>query len=101
MEEKEKVFCPVNGWDCPYWRKDGQCGMIEDEGCHPREECDDYAMKGTIIYILCYISQNKNLKNIIESYNYTYFFNSDILSYISCADISINLFIFGVPIITT
>jgi hypothetical protein len=44
MEEKEKVFCPVNGWDCPYWRKDGQCGMIEDEGCHPREECDDYAM---------------------------------------------------------
>ena len=42
------------------------------------QECDDYAMKGTIIYILCYISQNKNLKNIIESYNYTYFFNSDI-----------------------
>lgn len=43
-EKKEKVFCPVNGWDCPYWRKDGQCGMIEDEGCHPRNECDDYAM---------------------------------------------------------
>ena len=41
-------------------------------------ECDDYAMKGTIVYILCYISQNKNLKNIIESYNYTYFFNTDI-----------------------
>ena len=39
----EKIFCPVNGWNCPYWRKDGQCGMIEDEGCHPREECDDYA----------------------------------------------------------
>ena len=42
------------------------------------QECDDYAMKGTIIYILCYISQNYNLKNIIESYNYTYFFNTDI-----------------------
>ena len=42
------------------------------------QECDDYAMKGTIIYILCYISQNKNLKNVIESYNYTYFFNTDI-----------------------
>ena len=42
------------------------------------QECDDIAMKGTIIYILSYISQNKNLKNIIESYNYTYFFNSDI-----------------------
>ena len=35
-------------------------------------------MKGTIIYILCYISQNKNIKNIIESYNYTFFFNTDI-----------------------
>ena len=42
------------------------------------QECDDYAMKGTIIYILCYISQNKNIKNIIESYNYTFFFNTDI-----------------------
>ena len=42
------------------------------------QECDDYAMKGTIIYILCYISQNKNLRNIIESYNYRYFFNTDI-----------------------
>ena len=40
--------------------------------------CNDYAMKGTIIYILCYISQNKNIKNIIESYNYKYFFNTDI-----------------------
>lgn len=35
--EKEKVFCPVNGWDCPYWRKDGSC-TIEN----PAEECDDY-----------------------------------------------------------
>ena len=40
--------------------------------------CDDFAMKGTIIYILCYISQNKNLRNIIESFNYRYFFNTDI-----------------------
>jgi hypothetical protein len=40
--------------------------------------CNDYAMKGTIIYILCYISQNKNIKDIIESYNYKYFFNTDI-----------------------
>ena len=42
------------------------------------QECDDYAMKGTILYILCFISQNQNLKEIIESYNYTYFFNTDI-----------------------
>lgn len=43
MNEEEKIFCPVNGWDCPYWRKDGTCGMTEDEGCHPLDECDDYA----------------------------------------------------------
>ena len=42
------------------------------------KQCDDYAMKGTILYILCYISQNKNLKYIIDSYNYSYFPNTDI-----------------------
>ena len=41
-------------------------------------ECDDFAMKGTITYVLCYISQNKTLKNIIESNNYTFFFNTNI-----------------------
>ena len=35
-------------------------------------------MKGTISYILSYISQNKNIKNILESYDYSYFFNTDI-----------------------
>ena len=42
------------------------------------KQCDDYAMKGTISYILSYISQNKNIKNILESYDYSYFFNTDI-----------------------
>ena len=42
------------------------------------KQCDDFAMKGTISYILSYISQNKNIKNILESYDYTYFFNTDI-----------------------
>ena len=23
--EEEKFYCPVNGWDCPYWCKDGTC----------------------------------------------------------------------------
>ena len=23
---KGKIYCPVNGWDCPYY-KDGECGM--------------------------------------------------------------------------
>ena len=41
-------------------------------------ECKDYAMKGSIIYVLSYISQNKNFKNILESLNYKYFFSTDI-----------------------
>lgn len=32
------VYCPVNGWDCPYYKKDGVC-TIEN----PYENCDDYA----------------------------------------------------------
>lgn len=36
-----KIFyCPVNGWDCPYWKTNGTCGMV-DEGDDPTLECDD------------------------------------------------------------
>ena len=35
---EEKIFCPVNGWDCPYWCKDGSC-VLENV----KDECDDYA----------------------------------------------------------
>ena len=38
----KKIYCPINGWDCPYWRKDGTCSMGEEEGVHLKEECDDY-----------------------------------------------------------
>ena len=41
--ENKKIYCPVNGWDCPYWKEDGTCSMKEEEGVHPKEECDDYA----------------------------------------------------------
>lgn len=35
-------FCPVNGWDCPYWKKDGTCKLDD-----PMADCDDYyAMMG-------------------------------------------------------
>lgn len=34
----EKYYCPVNGWDCPYWQKDGSC-ICEN----PTIECDDAA----------------------------------------------------------
>lgn len=33
---KKKIYCPANGWDCPYYKK-GECG-IED----PMNECDDF-----------------------------------------------------------
>lgn len=36
----KKFFCPVNGWDCPYWKEDGSCSMV-DEGDNPVIECDD------------------------------------------------------------
>lgn len=31
-----KVFCPVNGWDCPYWNKDGSCSLEDNF------DCDDF-----------------------------------------------------------
>ena len=33
----EHIHCPVNGWDCPYW-KSGICQLD-----NPMEECDDFA----------------------------------------------------------
>lgn len=39
MVERKKIFyCPVNGWDCPYWKPDGRC-ILED----PFYDCDDFA----------------------------------------------------------
>ena len=34
----ESIYCPVNGWDCPYWRENGKC-IIDN----PMEDCDDFA----------------------------------------------------------
>lgn len=33
-----KVYCPVNGWDCPYWKEDGECTLNNSMA-----ECDDFA----------------------------------------------------------
>ena len=38
----KKFFCPVNGWDCPYFKEDGSCSMVDD-GDNPVMECDDAA----------------------------------------------------------
>ncbi len=35
-------------------------------------------MKGSICYVLCYISTNKELKNELECLGWNYFFNTDI-----------------------
>ena len=53
------------------------------------QNCEDYAMKGTICYIMCYISQNKNLKHRIEK-TYDFFFNTDICIPKNLNDIYIN-----------
>ena len=39
----KKFYCPVNGWDCPYFKKDGSCAIV-DKGENPVLECDDAAM---------------------------------------------------------
>lgn len=33
---KKKIYCPANGWDCPYYKK-GECGIE-----NPIKECDDF-----------------------------------------------------------
>ena len=40
MALTKKFFCPVNGWDCPYFKEDGSCSMVDD-GDNPVMECDD------------------------------------------------------------
>ena len=35
----QTTYCPVNGWDCPYYKDAGVC-HIED----PVADCDDFAM---------------------------------------------------------
>lgn len=34
---KGKIYCPANGWDCPYY-KNGECALEE-----PYADCDDFA----------------------------------------------------------
>ena len=36
------IYCPVNGWDCPYYTMDGYCMMYPETD--PIEECDDFAV---------------------------------------------------------
>ena len=36
-DETGVIFCPVNGWDCPYYKKGGICSLENVE-----DECDDF-----------------------------------------------------------
>ena len=40
MKTKGHVHCPVNGWDCPYYKK-GVCTLYLKS--NPVIECDDFA----------------------------------------------------------
>ena len=37
VDKELPIFCPVNGWDCPYY-DNGVCYIAD-----PVEECDDFA----------------------------------------------------------
>ncbi len=40
--------------------------------------CEDFAMKGTISYIVCYAAQNEELKQSITQIGWQFFYNSNI-----------------------
>ena len=38
----KRIYCPVNGWDCPYFDAWGCCSMYPESD--PIDECDDFTM---------------------------------------------------------
>ena len=41
MHKGEVIYCPVNGWDCPYYTDNNhpcRCTLA-----NPMEDCDDFA----------------------------------------------------------
>lgn len=36
------IYCPVNGWDCPYYDTKSYCCTMYPE-TDPIKECDDFA----------------------------------------------------------
>ena len=52
-EKKGYVYCPVNGWDCPYFDTKGCCKLYPE--FDPARECDDfYFFWGTDKDYVCY-----------------------------------------------
>lgn len=51
--KKGYVYCPVNGWDCPYFDTKGCCKLYPE--FNPARECDDfYFFWGTDKDYVCY-----------------------------------------------
>ena len=38
LRNGEPIYCPVNGWDCPYWDQKGICHIAD-----PIEDCTDFS----------------------------------------------------------
>jgi hypothetical protein len=36
------IYCPVNGWDCPYFDANGCCMLYPE--FDPIDECDDFSV---------------------------------------------------------
>lgn len=34
---EERIYCPADSYDCPYYGYDGRCHMD-----NPRDDCDDF-----------------------------------------------------------
>ena len=45
VKNKGHIYCPANGYDCPYW-KDGICSLYSEEEnwADPWEECSDFGV---------------------------------------------------------
>ncbi len=39
--EQVRIQCPIVDFSCPYFNK-GLCIMYDEDGVHPKDQCDDY-----------------------------------------------------------
>lgn len=37
MTRTDRIYCPANSWDCPYWKSNGECALDD-----PMKDCDDF-----------------------------------------------------------
>ena len=61
---KGKIYCPANGWDCPYY-KNGECGIE-----NALLDCSDFRLFGTKEMISSAKMKNELLLNKILLFPY-------------------------------